>query len=146
MPEFILDHGSPEGSRTFASLDAFTQGYVEAMFFTNMSDSDDGDLEYATVADLAPETFERIKRDCARFQEENADLLAQAYDREDYSEEQAGRDFWFTRNGHGVGFWDRKQLDAGDLGDALSERCGWRSKSFHELSPYLGDDGCVYLA
>jgi hypothetical protein len=28
-----------------------------------------------------------------------------------YSEEQAGRDFWFTRQGHGVGFWDREELN-----------------------------------
>jgi len=28
-----------------------------------------------------------------------------------YDDEQAGRDFWFTRQGHGVGFWDRKALE-----------------------------------
>ena len=32
--------------------------------------------------------------------------------------EQAGHDFWLTRNGHGAGFWDR---GLGELGDRLSE-------------------------
>lgn len=32
--------------------------------------------------------------------------------------EAVGHDFWMTRNGHGVGFWDR---GLGDEGDALSE-------------------------
>jgi hypothetical protein len=32
--------------------------------------------------------------------------------------QRAGSDYWFTRNGHGVGFWDR---DLGDVGDMLSD-------------------------
>jgi hypothetical protein len=35
MPEFILDHGSPEAAKQFKALDAFTQSYIEAMFFTS---------------------------------------------------------------------------------------------------------------
>lgn len=141
MPEFILDHGSPEAASTFKALDGFTQGYIEAMFFTNASDPDDGDLADATVTDLAPETLELIKSDCAAFQAEADALLSVAYDR-DYEPEQAGRDFWFTRNGHGVGFWDRAVLDADDLGDKLSEVA--RKAGGYDL--YCGDDGLIYLA
>lgn len=140
MPKFILDHGSPEGAATFASLDTFAQGYAEAMFFTNSGTGDDGDMEDATVADLAPETVARIKADCAKFQADNAALLAEAYTR-GYDETQAGRDYWFTRNGHGVGFWDRKELDADGLGNRLSAVA-----RYAELTPYRGDDGLVYLA
>lgn len=32
-----------------------------------------------------------------------------------------GHDLWLTRNGHGAGFWDRKALEADELGDKLSE-------------------------
>lgn len=35
--------------------------------------------------------------------------IEQAYAR-DYDAEQAGRDLWFTSQGHGVGFWDREAL------------------------------------
>lgn len=140
MPEFILDHGTNAAATKFRTLDEFTQGYIEAMFFTNASSPDDGDLATATVADLAAETWGTIEKECAAFQSQNATLLAEAYTRDDYSPEQAGRDFWFTRNGHGVGFWDRPQLDAGNLGDRLSAACRGR-----EVDVYAGDDGRVYL-
>jgi hypothetical protein len=139
MPEFILDHGTRDAAITFAKLPSFQQGYIEAMFFTNASDPDDGDLEDATVADLAPSTLERIRRDCIRFQWKARKLLRQAYTR-DYDETQAGRDFWFTRNGHGAGFWDRKELEDGELGDQLSDVC-----RYSEVDLYRGDDGLVYL-
>jgi hypothetical protein len=141
MPAFVLDHGSPEGARGFAKLDAFTQGYVEAMFFTDASCADDGELEDATFDDLAPEALARIQRDCEAFQTAHAALLEEAYTRDDYSEEQAGRDYWFTRNGHGVGYWDREQLNDGGLGDKLSA-----AARYSTVDLYRGDDGLVYLA
>lgn len=141
MPKFILDHGTPEAARQFGALDSFTQGYIEAMFFTDANCMDDGDLADATVDDLAPETWRRIQEDCAAFQANNATLLELAYARDDYSPEQAGRDYWFTRNGHGVGFWDRRQLEADKLGDRLNEATG---DSVQDL--YRGDDGRIYLA
>ena len=42
--------------------------------------------------------------------------------------EQAGYDFWFTRNGHGTGFWDRPEV----YGSAVSEDMTKRSQSFGE--------------
>lgn len=140
MPEFILDHGSPEGAARFRQCDEFTQGYVEAMFFTDASDADDGDLADATVAELAPETWERIVADCKAFQDSNAALLARAYDigraQNHYDEQAAGRDYWYTRNGHGCGFWGR---DLGEVGDALSN-----SARYHTVDLYRGDDGLIY--
>lgn len=141
MPEFILDTGSSEAARDFRHLDAFTQGYVEALFFTDASTSDDGELEHATFADLAPSTLEQIKTDCARFQAEHGALLDAAYDEFDYEPDQAGRDFWFTRNGHGAGFWDR---GLGVLGDQLSALCGYGT-DYRPRDVVMGDDGCVYV-
>lgn len=141
MPQFILPLGDPPGPATFASLDAFTQGYVEALFFTDASDPDDGDLQDATFAELAPDALRTIEHQCTAFQVNNAKLLSRAYDRDDYSEVQAGRDFWFTRNRHGAGFWDRTQLAAGKLGDRLSEAC----KLHHECYVYRGGDGQVHM-
>lgn len=142
MPEFTLDHGDADGAKRFRALDSFAQGYIEALFFTNASDSGD-ECNGMTFADVAPETLARIADDCQRFQVAAADLLSEAYDR-DYESEQAGRDFWYTRNGHGVGFWDRDVLKDGDLGRRIGDLCGWRT-DFREVSPYKGDDGLMYF-
>ncbi len=137
----------PAGADAFATLDEFTQGYVEAMFFTDSAPSMDSEewreCEAAGeeipegsfpsdmgVNDLAPESLADIVADCAAFQESAAELLTQAYARE-YDAAQAGRDFWFTRNGHGVGFWDRKELrtHARDACEALTQTMAATHKS-----------------
>ncbi|WLA86884.1 hypothetical protein [Bradyrhizobium elkanii] len=132
MPEFILEIGSVEHQRTFNALDGFTRGYIEALFFTDeeqLCEESVGAHEMPSVvfnmatmesrfeggnsfgfADLAADTLESIIRDCEAFQRDNAALLNAAYER-DYDSEQAGRDYWYTRNGHGVGYWDREQLE-----------------------------------
>lgn len=148
MPEFILDHGTPESAKQFAALDSFTQGYIEAMFFTSEgvdNDCDPGhenDLADISVADLAPETMVQIIAGCSAFQLANATWLAQAYDTcicgNGYDEQRAGNDFWYSRNGHGTGFWDR---DLGETGDELHNVA-----KHSEINLYLGDDGLLYLA
>lgn len=142
MPEFILDMGSPEGARAYAGLDDFTQGCIEAAFFTDTGPDQEADGlgDDASVAEIAPISLAKITADCMAFQQANAALLAQAYDRTGYDPASAGRDYWFTRNGHGAGFWDRETLDAAGLGDRLSEACG-RS----EMYLYRGDDGLIYF-
>lgn len=143
MPEFILEIGSAEHARSFNALDGFTRGYIEALFFTDeesLCEDSDGEREMPSVvfnmatmesrfdggnsfgfADLAAETVAAIVKDCEAFQRVNSALLESAYQR-NYDAEQAGRDFWFTRNGHGVGYWDRDQLatDDSDLYESLT--------------------------
>ncbi|TIU88857.1 MAG: hypothetical protein E5W06_00380 [Mesorhizobium sp.] len=165
MPEFILESSGrvdmPAASLSFSDLDEFTQGYIEALFFTSECPQV-GTEEFKTAehqeamregaadgvlpcdvgfADLAPETLQAIIADCRAWQEANAELLAAAYNvatQPDYDAAAAGRDFWYTRNGHGVGFWDR---GLGQVGDKLSAACRYR-----ELNPYFGDDEKVYLS
>lgn len=205
MPQFQLDT-SGKAYKTVSDttleavywghLDPFTQGYIEALFFTSeeqLCEESDGARHMPDVAintatmeshfvggdsfgfsDLAPCALASIIADCEAFQRDNAETLAEAYTR-DYDAEQAGRDYWFTRNGHGVGFWDRDALEpdsaeyeeataaviaarddnkawgravdarnalkAESLGERLSAAC-----RYSEVSPYLGDDGKVYLS
>src|SRR6266566_1821392 len=97
MPEFILDHGSPDAARNYQKLDAFTQGYIEAMFFTSSGYPEDDELEHASVAELAPETLAKIIADCAKFQADHRVLLDEAIDNGriiGYDEAGTGRDFW----------------------------------------------------
>lgn len=146
MPEFHLDVGSPEGAMMYRNLDSFTQGYIEAMFFTDASDPDDGELQDATFAEFAPGMVTRIQINCEAFQKENADLLAQAYELDgadtrtgQYDAERAGNDYWYTRNGHGTGFWDR---NLGQVGEQLANA----ARKSRSIGLYRGDDGLIYLA
>ncbi len=142
MPDFLetFDDTGDVAGTDFTDLSPFTQGYIQALFFTNESpgyymtmwDTEDTqhDLEEgymdgclpadAGFSDLNPDTLARIHTDCRDFERKASRLLSIAYSR-GYEREQAGRDFWFTRNGHGVGFWDRKELEADDLGRELSD-------------------------
>jgi hypothetical protein len=136
MPEFILATGGPEGSRLYQRLGAFAKGYVEAMFFTSEDRIGGGDL-----AELAPEAIETIERDCERFQA--IDLMQAVASCPHYSLRQAGRDFWYSRNGHGTGFFDREK-ELGEYADQLQAACGWRTP-FPEQNLCRGDDGRLYL-
>lgn len=55
------------------------------------------DLGYT---DLDPELQKHVEEQCAEFFEAYNDYFG-------HNVEQAGHDFWLTRNGHGAGFWDR---------------------------------------
>jgi len=115
-------------------LDAFTEAYITAALWSTNDEStpqggDPLDDNYGP-SDIAPEALAEIRKDCERFQTEAKSLLEEA----GMSDDQAGHDFWLTRNGHGVGFWDR---GLGALGDALSKV----AKTFGECWIEVGDDG-----
>ena len=115
-------------------MDKFLQAYIVAALWSSTDEStpEGGDFLDANygVDDLAPETLEKMKADCARFQAENAQDI-KGY------EEQAGHDFWLTRCGHGAGFWDG---DWPEVGDRLTDAC----KTYPEVILYVGDDGLIY--
>ncbi len=117
MPEFILNTPGrstpPRKSHPFYDLSTFAKGYVEAMFFTNGDTGDEREylLNEWGVEKLTRLSVAKIADDCEAFEKSAAELLALAYSTDEYDDEQAGRDFWFSRQGHGVGFWDRKPLE-----------------------------------
>jgi hypothetical protein len=124
VPEFLLNANN-RGAHPFYKLDEFARGYVEAMFFTNgdTGDTRENLLNELGVERLTKEAVKGIKSDCSAFLGRimpDGCFVRQWLDRlEGYDDAQAGRDFWFTRQGHGVGFWDREQIpDA--AGEALS--------------------------
>lgn len=146
MPEFILDNGTPEAARAFEALDRFTQGYIEAAFFTETGDRDGAEngLEHATFAELAPGALARMVADCQKFQYgENAvdfhNILPDEHSKAECEASMAGHDFWLTRNHHGAGFWD------GDWPEPYATRLTDAACSFGECDLYRGDDGLIYL-
>lgn len=125
------------------SLDIFTRAYLECMLWSTSDESDPEtggeplDVHY-TIDNIAPEALKAAIRECRAFQVETLDYLMPAYESDmPYGPDQAGHDFWLTRNGHGAGFWDR------NLG-ATGERLTKSAHTFGELSPYVGDDGLIY--
>ena len=135
MPEFVM-----EGRDHAARMESdFVRGFIEALFWVETSpawDSDDwfsvecraaqeggtadgnipGDVGYC---DLHPDSLAAIRADCDAWRAANAKTLAAAY-ATGYTENQAGIDYYLTRNGHGAGFWDR---GLGDVGETLSDAC-----------------------
>ena len=131
--------------KTF-NLDEFVNAYVEAALWSSGGPSEDpyscenlDDL--FSVTDIAPECMAAMRSDCADFMDANAADLQEYCERmrsEQWTGEQrAGHDFWLTRNGHGVGFWDRG-LKA--LGDRLTDA----SEVYGGVDLYPGDDGLIY--
>lgn len=106
----------------------FLRGYIDTALFTT-DPNPPGGCDYVAsgrAEELWPSLpdwfIDKAKADCARFTTLHADLLAKAG-----SDEQNGADFWYTRNGHGVGFWDRDYDE--EIGDALSSA----SEAFGEV-------------
>jgi len=122
--------------------DQFTRAYIEAALWS--STDDDGKPLDSLDAELAPQTIAKMESDCAQFQLENAELLAEDHRtsaRAAYGctvAESAGHDFWLTRNGHGAGFWD------GDWEEPAATKLTEASKQFGEIYLYIGDDGLIY--
>ena len=113
------------------AIPKFCQGYFEAML------ASEDDLGNAGFYQLPREAFDKGMSDCLKFQLTAVTALAMVSDR--YTSNQAGMDFYLTRNGHGAGFWDRS---LGDIGEELTTIC---KTHFKPVEPYLGDDGLIYL-
>jgi hypothetical protein len=132
-----------KGGNTMKKLDEFTVAYVEAaLWSTNDESNDQGgdplDKNYA-AADIAPETMARMVADCTAFQAANGEHICDGNVTTPYSaDEQAGHDFWLTRNGHGAGFFD------GDWDESVSRILTDAASAFGEFDLYVGDDGKIY--
>lgn len=117
--------------------ESFFTAYAECALWSTTDNADESggeplDANYSDD-DIAPETLARMRADCESFWSDNADDIAEA----GLSPEQAGHDFWLTREGHGAGFWDR---GLGELGDALTKA----SKPYGAFFLYVGDDGLIH--
>ncbi len=118
--------------------DEFTKAYMLAALWSSDDESDPRGgnpmEDNYSMSDIEQKSWDKIVDDCAKFQEQHAKLLEAS----GLSVEQAGHDFWLTRNRHGSGFWDRDLPD--EIGDALTEA----AHAFGETGLYVGDDGQIY--
>jgi hypothetical protein len=119
-------------------LDEFTRAFLEAALFSSTDESreDGGDPldDNYSIDDFDDNSLAGLAADCERFQSENADDLAQFDDADN------GHNFWFTRCGHGAGFWD------GDYPEPQASRLTKASEDFGNVDLYVGDDGKIYAS
>lgn len=124
-------------------MDEFTIAYTETMLWAETDQSDDQggtplEVNY-DIDSFSAEALERIKKDCANFQEyANLEEIQEIMDTVDV-ERKAGHDFWLTRVGHGAGFWD------GDWPEPYGDQLTELSKKFGHIDVYVGDDGQLEL-
>lgn len=115
--------------------DDFVRGYLSAVTFVPYCENDasppwlrpgtshePADYELAKWCSLG--TIRRAIRDCADFCRQTAECLGLDLT----LDEQAGSDFFFTRERHGCGFWDG---DWPEIGDTLTDI----SRGFGSVEP-----------
>ena len=109
-------------------VDAFTMGYIAHGLTLSEEDGEDSGKFFAE--NIAPESLAEVAADCAKFQADNGPLIVGR-------EQEAGQDFWLTRQRHGAGFWDGDWEGGYKLTDA--------AHAFKETGFYLGDDSKIYI-
>ena len=110
---------------SYRDRDNFVTSYIAAAEELAGEEFEDGDVDWS------PEAMEQMEQDAEDFFAKAEDLLAQTGVEDP---RQHGYDFWLTRNGHGVGFWDRGYGEVGDKLTALADKYG-------SSDMYKGDDG-----
>lgn len=125
----------------------FFRAYVGTALWS--STDDDGEpLDSARdIDDVAPETLDKMRDDCAAFYDANSEHihcdgapLSREFDGSIAAREAAlaGHDFWLTRCGHGAGFWD------GDWPEPAATILEKAADTFGNVDLYLGDDGRIH--
>lgn len=112
----------------------FYLGFVEVLLVCGIpTDGPDPDTSLG-ISDLAPETERQLLDECADFLDRTATILEGL----GVDLNEAGGDFFYTREGHGVGFWDRGHGEHGELLSQIAQQ-------YTACEPYLGDDGLIYI-
>lgn len=130
------------------SLDAFIRAYIGCALWSSTDNSDPETGGEPLDYNYGPEDLEesarvKMESDCASFYNDPANREGLDTWREAFgTDEQAGHDFWLTRNRHGAGFWDHFYGDTEDTkaGDRLSDA----AKAYGGVDLYVGDDGKIH--
>lgn len=117
-------------------IETFVLRYLEAILFGELEDFEEGRPldENFTIFDFSEDAREKARADCeeflARASIRGFDILSWNYDKA----EQAAFDFYFSRQGHGTGFFDRPDLYGEDrqalqeIAEEMGERCWFPSR------------------
>lgn len=119
---------------------AFLRGYLTAALFTT-DENPPGGCDYAECGSadamfgsIPADFIVQAGKDCEKFQSENREDLDEWLDMlriDGYDEASAGGDLWYSRNSHGVGFFDRST--GSSLGDKLQDKARSFGEHYLEL-------------
>ena len=116
-------------------VELFIKEYMVALMFTENDDNFPGEFYPENCSmELSQELIDQCRNDCINFC--NSMVTFGFFNWDDASEKEitkAAHNFWYSRNGHGVGFWED------DL-EGLQEL----AESFGEFHVYQGDDQLWY--
>lgn len=137
MPKFELNKRGYGAS--YDSLSDFEKTYVEAMFFTNDygdNETNEFHMNELGVSRLTRKSIAAIKRDCTKFLllEVDGKTVRQWIADSELDAACTGtpaHDFWYTRQGHGCGFWDGDYSDK--IADALTKAAKQIGESYGEI-------------
>lgn len=138
----------------------FVDGYLTAALWSS-TDEDGAPMDRAFSAEQC-ENVESAHEDCGSFltetlavervneagyvpgpMERYIDEIGATFDATPW--EQAGHDFWLTREGHGTGYWDRAPMDPqthrANLFAKACEALSDAARAYGEATPYTTDDG-----
>ena len=110
--------------------------YCESALWSSLDNNGQPLNELFSPSDMEECCLNRMLNDCRKFLEDQRVTIMAAYDQgwfetTDKAFQQAGHDFWLTRNGHGCGFWD------GGWPDRVGEILARAAKKFGEFSLYV---------
>ena len=127
------------------AVETMLRAYIDCALWSTNDHSDESGGEPLennySADDIAPCTLERMRSDVELFYLEHSAQI-EKWNGDAYNQlQQAGHDFWLTRNGHGAGFWESEwtSLD-GNPGEILDRA----AKAFGEADLYVGDNGLIY--
>ena len=109
----------------------FMDAYVEAALWSSMDEEGLPLYGSYSAEDIEPATGRDLERAAREFIRQNWELIKEDLDR-------AGRDFWFTQNRHGAGFWD------GDWPKEVGASLTKSAYSFGGYNLLVGNDGKLY--
>ena len=88
---------------TKENIEDFLKGYMSCALWTEEKEGET----------ISKDQCNEMRSDCNDFLKENENLIDQGEPINKWQwsiYNQAGHDFWLTRNGHGTGFWDRPEV------------------------------------
>jgi len=115
--------------------DSFLSSYFEAALWSSTDEEGEPLDEIYTLEDFDTGSLGQM---VAEMEKILGDLDVDEWIDGNY--EQAGHDFWLTRNGHGAGFWD------GDWPEPAASKLTKEAERLGLADLYVGDNGKLYVS
>jgi hypothetical protein len=116
-------------------FNTIVNAYIEAFYFADTGE----DGQPNNDAELAESTLNSIKNDVEIFL--SYAPMNKINGLGDWTWDLVGHDLYFTRQGHGVGFWDKPDTYGSKL---VAEQLTRIAEHLGQVDYYQGDDGLIY--